>query len=198
MALSFLQAPHPPKLHQADKDLTIYENNTSSVQYHSKGSKYMMTHTIPPTDPKEAHLFFGLDTKPSVVLSSNPGSKTSATLGPKRYHRFENASKTETLKINIQLDPEDYENEQRFFRNFFGYLNDCKRAKVSPSIFQLFVFLHSADTPLAIPLPGFIPGAEFIGVYLSWVLLIAVAYVGRFVLGYKQSYPEYYSGVEGR
>ncbi|EME86531.1 uncharacterized protein MYCFIDRAFT_210523 [Pseudocercospora fijiensis CIRAD86] len=165
MALSFLRAPHPPKLHQADKDLTIYENNTSSVQYHSKGSKYMMTHTIPPTDPKEgpsiiqppfhyhiyqvnhnipllltykpltpyvsqtehfqvisgtAHLFFGLDTKPTLILSSNPGSKTSATLGPKRYHRFENASKTDPLAINIQLDPEDYENEQRFFRNFFG------------------------------------------------------------------------------
>ncbi|KXT04773.1 hypothetical protein AC578_9738 [Pseudocercospora eumusae] len=154
MALSFLRAPHPPKLHQADQDLTIYENNTSSVQYHSKGSKYMMTHTIPPTDPKEgpsiiqppfhyhiyqtehfhvlsgtAHLFFGLDNKkPTLILSSSSShpethhqsSSSSATLGPKRYHRFENASKTHPLKINIQLDPENYENEQRFFRNFFG------------------------------------------------------------------------------
>lgn len=177
----------------------------------------MMTHTIPPTDPKEgpsiiqppfhyhiyqtetfhvqkgtAHLFFGLDSSPSAILT--PTGKTQAILGPKRYHRFENASKTEDLVIDIQLEPEDYENENKFFRNFFGYLNDCKRAKQSPSIFQLFVFLHSADTPLAIPVPAF----EIVGIYISWLLLIVVAYVGKFVLGYKDSYPEYYEKKKGR
>lgn len=95
------------------------------------------------------------------------------------------------------MDPEDYEIEERFFRNFFSYLNDCKRAKQAPSIFQLFVFLHSADTPLAIPLPN-VPLAEFVGIYLSWVLMIAVAFVGRFILGYKPSYPEYYSGTKSK
>ncbi|USW52955.1 Putative rmlC-like cupin domain superfamily, rmlC-like jelly roll protein [Septoria linicola] len=211
--ISFLRAPHPPQTNQADKDLTIYENGTSSVQYHAKGSQYMMTHTIPPTKPGEepsiiqpplhyhiyqketfnviagqAHLFFGLDPLPSAVLSAS-GPSSTAVLGPMRYHRFENSSKTETLKINIQLDPEDYENESRFFRNFFGYLNDCKRAKQAPSVFQLFVFLWSADTPLAIPMPF---GLETVGVYLSWVLMIVVAYVGMYGLGYKTSYPEYY------
>lgn len=181
-----------------------------------------MTHTIPPTDPKEgpsiiqppfhyhiyqtekfhvesgkANLYFGLDSAPSLVLSSAAGSKRQATLGPCRYHRFENASATEDLKMNIQLDPEDYENEQRFFRNFFGYLSDCKTNKTEPSVFQLFVFLHSADTPLAIPLPN-LPGAETVGVYLSRALLIGVAYFGTFVLGYQQSYPEYYDSSKSK
>lgn len=218
--LSFLRAPHPPKTHQAGKDLTIYEHGASSVQYHPKGSKYIMTHILPPMNPKEgpsivqppfhyhiyqtehfrvmrgtAHMFFGLDSAPTVVLRSQEGGQTSATLGPRRYHRFENASSTEELEIAIRLDPDDYENESRFFRNFFGYLDDCKRAKQAPSIFQLFVFLHSADTPLAIPMPL---GLETVGVYLSWLLLIVVAYLGRFVLGCKTSYPEYYESDKSR
>jgi mannose-6-phosphate isomerase-like protein (cupin superfamily) len=220
--LSFLRAPHPPKTHQATQDITRYENGTSSVQYHGPGSKYLMTHTIPPTHPVtgpsivqppfhlhihqtehfhvakgRAHLYFGLARAPAKTLDASSGGSTSststATLGPRRYHRFENASATEDLVIDIQLDPEDVENEMRFFRNFFGYLDDCKRAGQAPSVFQLFVFLHSADTPLAVPLPGF-PGAEMLGVYLSWVLMVAVAWVGRYVLGYRESYPEYYDG----
>lgn len=179
----------------------------------------MMTHTLPPSDPKEgpsivqppfhyhiyqtetfnvvegeAHLFFGLDPLPSAVLSAK-GPSAMAVLGPMRYHGFENASKTEPLKINIQLDPEDYENESRFFRNFFGYLSDCKQAGQSPSIFQLFVFLWSADTPLAIPMPF---GLESLGVYLSWLLMIVVAYIGYYGLGYKTSYPEYYDEKKSR
>lgn len=90
--------------------------------------------------------------------------------------------------LDIQLAPEDYENEQRFFRNFFGYLDDCKKSKTEPSIFQLMVFLHSADTPLALPAPG---GVEVIGVWISRAFMIAMAAVGR-SMGYKQSYEEYY------
>lgn len=89
--------------------------------------------------------------------------------------------------LNIHLTPEDYENEQRFFRNFFGYLDDCKQAKLEPSLFQLLVFLESADTPLAIPAP-----TEFLGKVLSRVFMFVVAGVGKWVLGYKDCYPEYY------
>ncbi|EXJ65516.1 hypothetical protein A1O7_01857 [Cladophialophora yegresii CBS 114405] len=103
------------------------------------------------------------------------------------YHKFENASKTQSLVVDVQLDPGDYEAEQRFFRNFFGYLDDCRKAKMEPSPFQLFVFLHAADTPVALPLPN-----EWLGVIVSWVFLTVMASVGRWVLGYQASYPEYY------
>lgn len=139
-------------------------------------------------------MYFGLDSKPSAMLSSS-SDRSTATLGPNRYHRFENASSTEDLRIDIQLDPEDYDNEERFFRNFFGYLDDCKRSKVEPSVFQLFVFLHSADTPLAVPMPF---GLEGVGIWVSWVLMVVVAFVGRWLLGYEACYEEYYAGEEGR
>ncbi|PPJ57072.1 hypothetical protein CBER1_00550 [Cercospora berteroae] len=218
--ISFLRAPHPPKTNQASTDFTVYENGASSVQYHPKGSKHTMTHTLPPRLPDEqepsiiqppfhyhiyqketfhaiqgtANLFFGLDPLPHAVLKAS-GPKTTVTLPPKRYHRFENASATEELKINISLDPEDYENESRFFRNFFGYLNDCKRAKQAPSIFQLFVFLWSIDVPLAIPMPF---GLETLGVYVSWAVMLLVAWVGHYGLGYKTTYPEYFEEKKGR
>lgn len=183
----------------------------------------MMTHTLPPTSTHAtggpsiiqppfhyhiyqtehfqvlsgtANVYFGLSPKPFAVLSSKEGGRSTATLVPNRYHRFENASQTEELSINIQLDPEDYENEERFFRNFFGYLDDCKRCKMEPSIFQLFVFLCSADTPLAIPMP--FEWLEGVGLWVSWILMLVVAFVGRELLGYRESYPEYYEGKGGK
>lgn len=95
--------------------------------------------------------------------------------------------------MDIHLTPEDYENEQRFFRNFFGYLDDCKKSKTEPSLFQLLVFLHSADTPLALPLP-----TEWLGRIVSRIFLIVVASWGRFMLGYKDNYPEYYEAGKSK
>jgi hypothetical protein len=95
--------------------------------------------------------------------------------------------------VDVQLNPEDYESEQRFFRNFFGYLDDCRKSKTEPSPFQLFVFLHAADTPVALPLPN-----EWLGVIASLVFLNVMAFVGRLLLGYRVSYPEYYEEGKGR
>lgn len=173
-----------------------------------------MTHTIPPTHPTHGgsivtppfhyhirqserfhvqsgtgHFYRGLARAPFAVLSDAPGAPRTAHVAAGRYHRFENASPTADLVVDIQLDPEDYDNEQRFFRNFFGYLDDCKRVDAAPSIFQLMVFLHAADTPLALPAP-----TEAVGRVLSRVFLVVMAAVGRWVLGYRVSYPEYYQG----
>lgn len=135
----------------------------------------------------------GLDKEPFAILSSAPNAKKTASIPAGRYHRFENASQEEDLVVDVQLNPEDYENEQRFFRNFFGYHDDCKKSNTAPSFFQLMVFLHSADTPLALPLPH-----EKLGVYVSWLFLVVIAFYGRVVLGYKTSYPEYYEEGKGK
>ena len=82
----------------------------------------------------------------------------------------------------------------KIFPPMLGYLDDCKRTKSTPSIFQLMVFLHAADTPLALPMPF---GLETLGVYVSRVFLIVMATVG-WLLGYQTSYPEYYQGRKGR
>lgn len=171
-----------------------------------------MTHRIPPTSkengvsiiepPFHYHIyqeeFFhvrsgkgnfyrGIDKTPFAILSDDPNGQATASVKPGNYHRFENATETQDLIVDIHLAPESYENEQQFFRNFFGYLDDCKTANRDPSIFQLLVFLHSADTPLAVPLPW-----EFLGRVVSRILLTSAAYWGRWILGYKQSYVEYY------
>ena len=137
--------------------------------------------------------YMGLSKDPFAILAG-PGNtlnaKQTATIPAGRYHRFENNTTDEPLVLDIQLDPEAYESEQRFFRNFFGYLNDCKKAKTEPSIFQLMVFLHSADTPIAVPVPAFLETT--VGVFLSSTLTAMLAFWGSWVLGYQTTYPEYY------
>ncbi|KAE9968965.1 hypothetical protein EG328_007150 [Venturia inaequalis] len=211
---SFLGASHPPRTNNATNNPIMYENGLSQVSFRKPDSDFIMTHTIPPTTKEKgvsiivppfhyhihqdeyfhiqsgsATIYKGIDPEPFTTLSTSPGGRRKAVIPRKTYHRFENASETETLVIDIHLSPEDYESEQRFFRNFFGYLDDCKSAKVAPSLFQLLVFLHAADTPLALPLPN-----HTLGLWVSRAFLIGAALVGRWVLGYGVSYDEYYVG----
>ncbi|KAF6802137.1 hypothetical protein CSOJ01_11792 [Colletotrichum sojae] len=215
--LSFARPALPPRTKKAAENPVTYEQGTSSVTFSGPGSEYIMTHRIPPTSkesgasvlqpPFHYHIyqdeFFrvrsgtgnfyrGTDPKP-FVLTDEPGGQAAASVKAGTYHRFENATETKGLVVDIHLTPESYDNEEQFFRNFFGYLDDCKTAKTAPSIFQLFVFLNSADTPLAVPLPS-----EALGRAASWVLLKAVAFWGRWILGYKETYPEYYDSDKSK
>jgi mannose-6-phosphate isomerase-like protein (cupin superfamily) len=215
---SFLKAKEPPRTNNASNNPIIYEGGLSSLTFYAPDSHFIMTHRIPPTTtengisiitpPFHYHIhqsekfslrsgtgdfYRGVDPEPFIRLSDAPGAPRTASIPAGQYHRFENASKTEDLVVDIHLTPEDYENEQKFFRNFFGYLDDCKKDKMEPSLFQLLVFLHSADTPLAIPLPW-----EWLGVIVSRVFLIAVASWGKFVLGYQDNYREYYDCGKSR
>ncbi|KAH7391559.1 hypothetical protein BKA64DRAFT_677899 [Cadophora sp. MPI-SDFR-AT-0126] len=210
--ISFLRATTPPRTNTATHNPITYEGGISSVEFHAPNSKYIMTHKLPPQSSENGtsilqppfhlhiyqtehfslrsgtgHFYLGLDPKPFVTVSERPDAPKTVTIPSGRYHRFENASETDELVLDIHLTPESYENEQRFFRNFFGYLDDCKKAKMEPSLFQLFVFLHAADTPLALPLPN-----EWLGTIVSRILLTAVAFWGRFMLGYQVSYPQYH------
>lgn len=202
----------PPRTRNAENNPIWYEGGRSSVTFSPPGSDYTMRHRIPPTSeengvsiiqpPFHYHLyqdeFFhvqsgkgrfyrGVDKNPFAILSDDPDGQATASVKACKYHRFENASETRDLVVDIHLAPESYEAEQQFFRNFFGYLDDSKTAKREPSIFQLLVFLHSADTPLAVPLPW-----ELLGRVASRILLTSAAYWGSWVLGYQQSYVEYY------
>ena len=188
----------------------IFESGRSVARFNGPEADYAMTHTIPATTPEHgpsifqppphyhihqiekfklrsgvADFYLGLDPKP--VASLSVGGSTTIEIPVATYHRFENASKTEDLVLDIHLVPENYEGEERFFRNFFGYLDDCKRFKIEPSLFQLMVFLQSADVVLALPSPS-----HGFGVFVSRVFLTVVAGWGKWVLGYKSSYEEYH------
>lgn len=216
--LSFLRGAGPVRTVRAASNPIHYDDGRSSVSFHEPDSEYCMTHTIPPetaehglsilTPPFHYHMYqderfyvrqgagnfyCGLGSTPSAVLSSASGQPRTTTIPAGRYHRFENASKTEDLVVDINLAPEAYESEQQFFRNFFGYLDDCRKAGAAPSFFQLLVFLHSADTPLAVPLPW-----EGVGRLASRVLLTVTALWGKWILGYRDTYPEYYEEGKSR
>ena len=75
---------------------------------------------------------------------------------------------------------------ERFFRNIYGYLDDCERNACAPSPVQMLMFLDSAEMSLALP------GPRWVANPVSWALGVVVGrWVGG-VLGYKASYPEYY------
>ncbi|KAG4425519.1 hypothetical protein IFR04_001438 [Cadophora malorum] len=214
---SFFRATSPPRTNNARNNPIIYEGGLSSVEFHPPGSKSIMTHRLPPTNdsngngvtiiqpPFHYHIhqteyfyvrsgsgnfYLGLDPTPFVLSAA--GTRT-GVIPAGRYHRFENNSADDDLVVDVHLTPETYEEEQRFFRNFFGYLDDCKKAKTEPSLFQLLVFLYEADTPLALPLP-----TEWLGRAVSRAFLIVVAIWGKYGLGYKATYSEYYEERKSR
>ena len=68
-------------------------------------------------------------------------------------HTFANASAEEPLVVDVKLDPDNRARDERFFRNAYGYHDDCNRARVTPSPFQALLFLWSTDVKPAIPGP---------------------------------------------
>lgn len=132
-------------------------------------------------------------TDPSAQGSGGTGAQSNEMDLPKGIlHVFRNPSPTTPLEIDIALmgGNMDVGSEERFFRNFAGYMDDCKRAKMEPSLFQLELFLWTVDTPLGIP----VPGPDWLKLYVSWGLCFMLGVVvGEWLLGYEKTYPEYYS-----
>jgi hypothetical protein len=114
------------------------------------------------------------------------------------FHSYENASETgEDLVVSLRLNEQTWVTEERFFRNFFGYLDDVRKAGQQPSIFQIFRFLHSINAPLAVPVLG--AKSHWVSRQVSWfILFVAGVVVGKWLLGYQDTYPEYYAGDEDK
>ncbi|KAG6986466.1 hypothetical protein G7Y79_00082g100820 [Physcia stellaris] len=111
----------------------------------------------------------------------------SITVEPGLYHTFYNNSMTENLSFSTGLDPMERERDEAFFRNIYSYLDDCRKAGKSPHIAQLMLFLYFFDCYPALP------GPKSLSRPLSQVLVFVVGImVGKLLLGFKESYPEYY------
>jgi hypothetical protein len=96
------------------------------------------------------------------------------------------SSRRRLVIIMISNNTEIY----RFFRNTLGYIDDCVKAKVSPSPFQLCLFLYEADMPIAVS-----PGPEWIAKWSDWAFTLFMGKcVGQWVLGYQGTYAEYFQG----
>lgn len=206
MLFSFL-AQKIPRTNSAAANPIFYEDGRTSQQFFSPSAKYMVRDTIPGTTEQYGRSFFNppmhlhmYQTEEFQVVSGTArffveGKAYIRNAGeiqfiPKgAYHCFENASTTgEDLVVDFRLDEQDWEMEERFFRNFFQYLDDCRKAKQGPSPFQMFRFLHSVNGPLAIPMPG----PAWVRRQVSWAVMMGMHLAGC-LLGYKASYGEYYA-----
>ncbi|KAG9015490.1 hypothetical protein FRB94_000095 [Tulasnella sp. JGI-2019a] len=205
--LSFLRS-NVPRTNTAAQNPLVFEDGRGLIQFHTPESPYMMRHTLPPASvptfmkpPLHLHLFqvehfqvvSGVGAFFLRPSASNPtpaivrqGETIEIPVGA--YHRFENGSE-QPLVVDIRLDPQNWRMEESFFRNFFGYLEDCRVHGKEPSILQIFVFLESVEAPLAIPLPDWV--GETARIWVSRGLMTIGAAVGRLV-GYQPSYDEYF------
>ncbi|KAJ5778716.1 hypothetical protein N7520_001962 [Penicillium odoratum] len=105
----------------------------------------------------------------------------------KTFHTFCNASATDELVIEFVLEPKFKDRDEAFFRNVQSYRDDCRKAGVPRSLPQLLLFNWAGGVVLALPGPRAI--AQVLGVCLN---LFGGVVFGKYILGYKQSYPEYY------
>ncbi|KAF7555508.1 hypothetical protein G7Z17_g2144 [Cylindrodendrum hubeiense] len=211
--LSFLRAPLPPKTDRASDNPIVYEDGASYLEFRtSPESNYLLRNQHPPFDKEnpsimvppfhyhihqtehfrivsgEFHLFKDTADIPWKTLSADdPNGLKTAFIPPMQYHTINNASTTEPLVLDVSLTPEDVEGEERFFRNFFGYLDDCRKAGQKPSFFQLMVFLQSSDTPLGLPI-----APKWLGIAASHLFMHGMGFFGRWILGYRSTYEEYY------
>lgn len=116
-----------------------------------------------------------------------PGQK--CIIQPGRYHTFKNGSQDEDLVFLIHFTPQERDRDEAFFRNIYSYLEDCRRAGMSPSICQLCLWMLIFDCYLALPGPRKL--AMWFSPWLMWFLGVVI---GQGLLGMKESYPEYYAG----
>ncbi|KAJ9603163.1 hypothetical protein H2200_012458 [Cladophialophora chaetospira] len=207
--LSFLRAS-TPRTTTAHLNPITYDGGRASQHFHNPSAKYLVTDVLPATTPKHGRSFMNpplhfhmyqtedfevvsglgrwfIDGEPILV---KPGESVHIPMGA--FHRFENASEDgEDLVTSFRLDEQNFEKEERFFRNFFGYIEDAYKAGQQPSLFQLWLFLNSVDAPVV--LPGLGEKSNFLARQASWLFMfIGGVVIGGWVLGYKATYPEYF------
>lgn len=207
--LSFLRQ-NTPRTFTAHLNPIKYENGRAQQHFHDTASQYMVTDIMPATTLEHGRSFFNpplhfhlYQTEDFEVISGVgrwylDGNATLAGKGNKihipkaAFHRFENASETgEDLVVSFRLDDQDFVAEERFFRNFFGYIDDCSKHGHDPSFFQICLFLYTINAPFV--LPGLGQRSTWIGRQVSWVAMVLFGLaIGQGLLGYRQSYAEYY------
>ncbi|KAG6366720.1 hypothetical protein INS49_000899 [Diaporthe citri] len=102
-------------------------------------------------------------------------------------HTFCNASEEEDLVVEFVLDPASRDADEAYFRNVWGYRDDCRRAGVKRSLLQALLFMHRGGVVMALPGPDGISRA--LGLLLNYV---GGVLIGKWLLGYSACYPEYH------
>ncbi|CAN8102007.1 unnamed protein product [Discula destructiva] len=218
--LSFL-AKHPPRSKICHRDTIRLDGGRSVVQFKPPGDRYLVINRLPPAltasearrqglhhhkgansslaPPLHRHLkqeetFHVISgTAKFTVGGQRTGHERLAHAGdvvviPKReVHAFCNASEEVELVIEFVLDPSSRRTDECYFRNVWGYRNDLKQAGMDRSVFQALLFMHRGGVLMALP------GPETVSLVMGLLLnYIGGVLIGKIILGYRDSYPEYY------
>ncbi|KAI4748406.1 hypothetical protein E4T50_01286 [Aureobasidium sp. EXF-12298] len=139
---------------------------------------------------------FTLNGKETRIAATDPNPRTSITPGAPHTFAPDPSYKgpcvieisAETSPLSSETTATDLGVSEKFFRNLYSYLEDCSRQNTSPSLPQLLLFLDSAEVSLAWDI-----GPTWLMHYMSYGLGVVVGrWIGGGLLGYKDSYPEYY------
>jgi mannose-6-phosphate isomerase-like protein (cupin superfamily) len=180
--LSFLRPAGPVRTKVCHLTTLTMENGRSSVSFHSDNTtssqKSVHVFMVPPSEPGEspkdnsiiippfhAHpnqeeiflvvkgtALFHLNREQIPISAGNE-----ITIPRGDYHKFTNASSTETVTLQGWYNPAEPTREERFFRNLYGYLNDATAGGVgatmlgNASIAQIALFAWEADMPICEP-----------------------------------------------
>ncbi|EMR66151.1 putative ankyrin repeat domain-containing protein 29 protein [Eutypa lata UCREL1] len=104
------------------------------------------------------------------------------------FFTYPPARATESLVFSIWLDPcsgVDHILDANFLRNLSGYLDDCIKEGVKPSVLQIILLTENASSLLCPPFLNWMP------VWLLFWVHRGLAWYAESVLGYERSYPEY-------
>lgn len=209
---SFL-ARHPPRTRIVHLSKIEFDNGRSFIQFKPHDDRYLVINSLPP-DENQASPADEKPTPPNCALAPPlhwhshqeevfhvlegdalfylEGKRQVARQGdvvtiPKQaFHTFRNASATQRLLIEFVLKPQNKDRDECFFRNTQTYRDDCRKAGVPRSMFQVLMFNRRGNVVLALPGPK--PVAKLAGLLLNFLGSI----IGRYFLGYSYSYPEYY------
>jgi mannose-6-phosphate isomerase-like protein (cupin superfamily) len=145
-----LLAQRTPRTTTATLNPIPYEDGRTIQHFFSPSAKYMVRDTVPPTTalhgrsmfnpPMHFHMY---QTEEFQVVAGKArffldgethlrGAGEIQFIPKNAYHCFETASdgdEAQDLVIDFRLDEQDWAMEESFFRNFFGYLEDCRKAK---------------------------------------------------------------------
>jgi mannose-6-phosphate isomerase-like protein (cupin superfamily) len=178
---SFLRATGPQRTKVSHLTTLKTENGRSGVAFRDdpdlSSNKASISFTLPPcnpgTDPKDNSIMippFHIhpNQNETFLITAGTGQfhinheKIDVKAGKEiviprgEYHKFTNASSTESMTLEAWYDPPDYKREERFFRNLCGYLSDVvEKGGIamleSASTPQLALFSWEADIMICEP-----------------------------------------------
>ncbi|KAK0622038.1 hypothetical protein B0T17DRAFT_618402 [Bombardia bombarda] len=124
-------------------------------------------------------------TKDDGLLKITPGTR----------HRFwpHSSNTDQNLVFKVWAEPQDLDLgfDESYLRAGLGYLRDCQREGMEPSVFQLALLGCSSETVLT---PSF-----WMPIWLLKGVHHALAYwIAKPLLGYEETYPEYAVPEGGR